>query len=1100
MQASGKLADGTAITQQRAGVLAKAIKDIKASNPDTIVLSGGDMFQGTPVSNVLKGKPVVDMMSNIGFDAMALGNHKYDWGIDTVIDSSNATLKGTNLPVLAANVYDKTTGKPENYVKPYVILEKDGVKIGVIGLVDNKEFPTSIMPAYVANVDFKDPAPIVNDLAAELRAQGVQIVVVLAHMGASIDKTSGAAAGNLADLAKNVKGVDAIFGGHTHTIVATKINDIPVGIGNNAGLGYINLKITLGSDGKVTAGDMTYTDDLPLLNTATPVVDSGVQAIVDKANTDIGPQFKEEIATAAVDLTRTQSAQPYGDSPLGNWAAEVTRKAVNADFGCSNNGGLRVDIPKGSITVGTMFQVMPFDNTVVTVKMTGVQVRTMLEQGVQDNGKGIQVSGLTFNYDKTLPTLHRVFNVKKADGTPMDMTATYTVATNNFMGTGGDGFEIFKDPTVSKTYTDTYKLVRDVFIDAAKAQKSFTLAADNRIAPATAGDATVTVLATSDLHGNIFPWDYSGAKEANVGLAKVSTYVNQVRAANPNVVLVDNGDTIQGTPLSYYFDKVDTKSEYPMMKVMGAMKYDTWTLGNHEFNYGFDVLNRVLADAAKEKITAISANTVKTDGSTFVNPYLIKTLSTPKGDVKVGILGLTTKTVPSWEDKAHYDGLTFNDLVDEANKWVPKVKDAGADIVVLVAHTGEEGTADVIPENQIKAIATKVNGIDAIVAGHTHAKIPEHDFTNPSGQTVIVTEPGNNAGNVSRIDLSITKGSDGKWAVSNKSGWLVPMDSSVTADPEIIKLAQSYQDATMTYVATKLGTSTGDFLGTDQLVKETALMDLINKVQKYYAKADLSIAAPLSSSARILKGDVTIQDLMGVYVYENYLYGIKMTGKQLKDWMEYSVRYYAQANSPSDPVTKDTVLNIADYNLDQLYGANYTIDLTQPVGSRIKNLTINGKLISDTDVFTVAINNYRYNGGGGFMKAAGITAPETTFDSAKTYGDDGQVRNLMQKYIQEKGIIEPAVDNYWTVSMTPVAAVSPEPIEIKPEPAKVIELKTVRVTAKSGLNVRVKGSVNARKLGAVSYGTLLKVVGEYEGWYEVEYNNGGGYVYAAYTK
>lgn len=1020
LQNSGKLSDGTAITQQRGPVLAKQLMDIKAANPNTLILSGGDMFQGTPVSNVLRGQPVIDIMNNIGFDAMALGNHEYDWGIDAVINPKTATLNNSTIPVLAANVYDKTTDKPVSYVKPSVIIQKGDVKIGVIGIVDNIEFPTSIMPSFIQNVNFKDPAPIVNDQAAQLRKNGAQIVVVLAHMGAVTDK-NGVTSGNLVNLAGKVTGVDAILGGHTHTIVTARVNGIPLGIASSSGQGFIDLKLTLGPDGKVTANDPVFNDDTNLYNVTNPVVDAKSQTIVDQANAVVGAKFKEVVGTAVTDLTRTQSAQPYGDSVLGNWSAEATRKAVNADFGAVNNGGLRCDISKGNITVGDMFQLMPFDNTIVTLKLNAAQIQILLEQAVQDNGKGIQIAGLSFTYDPSRPTMHRVCGVKKADGSPLDPNYQYLVATNNFMGTGGDGFAEFADPVVAKTYTDSFKLARDVYIDAVKAQKNVTAAIDQRVAPGkVAADATVSVLATSDIHGSIFPWDYSAAKASNLGLAKVSTFVNQVRAQNPNVILVDNGDLIQGTPLSYYYDKIDVKSEYPLMKVMGAMKYDAWVLGNHEFNYGLDVLGRVIGDAQKEGIKVLSANTYKTDGSNFVNAYSIMTIKTPKGDVKVGLLGLTTKEIPSWEDKDHYKGLQFNDLVAEAKVWIPKVRAAGADLVVVSAHSGEESAADTIPENQIKALATTVTGIDAIVAGHTHANIGEHDYLNPAGQKVIVTEPGKSGQFVSQIDFYIAKNADGKWVIADKYSRTVAMDNSVAADPAIIKLAQPYQDATLAYVGTKIGTATGDFLGDAQLVKETALMDLINKVQKYYAKTDLSIAAPLSSTAQILKGDVTIQTMMSVYVYENYLYGIKITGKQLKDWMEWSVRYYAQTNSATAPIVKDSVLNIPDYNLDQLYGATYTIDLTQPVGQRIKNLKVGGKFVSNNDVFTVAINNYRFNGGGGFMKAAGITNPEVIFDSAKAYGDDGQVRNLMQKYIQEKGVIDPTVDNNWTISTAPV--------------------------------------------------------------------------------
>ncbi|MHB1653348.1 MAG: 5'-nucleotidase C-terminal domain-containing protein [Desulfitobacteriaceae bacterium] len=1082
LQNDGKLSDGTAIKQQIAGVLAQQIKGIKAANPDTVVLSGGDMFQGTPLSNVLKGQPVIDMMKNIGFDAMALGNHEYDWGIDTVIDTQKAVLKNSSIPVLAANVYDKTTGQPVSYAKPYVMLDKDGVKIGVIGVVDNLDFPNIIMPAYVAKVDFKDPAPIVNALGKQLRSQGAQIVVVLAHMGATAD-ANGAVTGALTDLAKQVSGIDAIFGGHTHTIVTGKVNGIPVGIAGNYGKGFLDLKITINPDGTVTAGNVTYTDDSTLYNAAAPALDPDVQGIVDKAVQDVGPTFNQVIGSATVNLTRTQSATPYGDSLLGNWAAQVTKDAMKADFGFANNGGLRIDVPKGDITVGTMYQLMPFDNTIVTLKMTGAQIQTVLEQAVQDGGKGIQIAGLSFKYDPTKPSHQRIVEMKKSDATLVDPKQTYLVATNNFMGTGGDGFKGFADPALASSYSDSYKLVRDAFIDAVKVQKNVTSAIDHRIK---SDAATVTVLATSDVHGNIFPWNYNMAKEANQGLAKVSTYVSQVRAQNPNVVLVDNGDTIQGTPLSYYYDKIDTKAEYPLAKVMGAMHYDTWTLGNHEYNYGLDVLSRIMGDMKKENIHILSANTYNEEGTNFVEPYLIKTLTTSKGDVKVGILGLTTKTIPSWEDKAHYAGLQFNDLVAEAKTWVPKLRAAGADIVVVTMHSGEESPADTIPENQVKAVATGVDGIDAIVAGHTHKVIGQDNFTNPSGKTVIVTEPGALAQKVSQIDFTLSKDGSGNWVIL-KASKAVPIDGTVAADPTIIQIAQPYQDATLAYVGTKIGTATDDFLGDSQTVKETALMDLINKVQKYYAKTDLSIAAPLSSTAKILKGNVTIQDLMGVYVYENYLYGIKMTGKQLKDWMEWSVRYYQQVASPTDAIAKDKTLNIPDYNLDQLYGAAYTVDLTQPSGQRIKNLKVNRNPVKADDVFTVAVNNYRFNGGGGFMKAAGMTNPEVTFDSAKTYGDDGQVRNLMIKYVQELGNITPIVDHDWTLSTTPVADKGQ---------AGAVKLQ---VTA-SALNLRTGPGLDFEVVGAIPQKTIIDLLDSVDGWDKVSYGGQSYYVYAQYVQ
>ena len=535
------------------------------------------------------------------------------------------------------------------------------------------------------------------------------------------------------------------------------------------------------------------------------------------------------------------------------------------------------------------------------------------------------------------------------------------------------------------------------------------------------------MIGTSDVHGAIFPLDYNTGFEANVGLAKVSTYVKSVRAANPNTMLIDNGDTIQGTPLSYYYDMIDQKSEYPMLKIMGAMGYVTWTLGNHEFNYGLATLNRVIGDAAKEKIEVLSANTYNADSTNFVKPFIIKAFIVNGKTIKVAILGLTTKCIPSWEDPVHYEGLHFNDLVDEAKKWVPIVRDAGADVVIVSAHTGTSSLSDTIPENQADLIAKQVSGIDAILCGHAHTG-KTYSFINPDGKVVPVVEPKNGDGIFSQIDINI----DAAGNFIGVNAYNVTLTATAVADPDILALAKPYQDATLAYTNTVIGKSTDIFEGVNQLTQPSSIMELVNKVQANAAGTTLSIAAPLSLKAKVPQGDIKRQDIMEVYAYENYLFGLKMTGRQLKSWLEWSVRYYKQVVTKADSIVRDSVLKIADYNLDQLYGATYDIDLTQPAcsvdftgkvitGSRIKNLKINGVPINDTDLLRVAINNYRYNGGGRFMAAAGFvpgslaTKDANFYDSGKILGDDGQVRNMMFKYVQDNGTISPTNSNNWKI-------------------------------------------------------------------------------------
>lgn len=1066
-----------------AAVLAKNISDIKNSNPErTLILGCGDLYQGSPMSNFFKGVPVQKVLSNIGMEVTTVGNHEFDWGLDTII---NTTMKDAKYSMICANLYDKTTGK--RVFEPYKIIEKDGIKIGIIGAIST-ETPTIVLPKFVENYEFKDVAVEINSLVKEVKDKGADVVLALIHEGDRSDKIYP----SIYDIADKLEGVDAVFGGHSHTIANTKSSKgIPVMIANNAGKGFIDAKMTIGSDKKVSFSANyidIYTDKPNGYKAPNPIIDSQVKAIVDEAKKEIEPTFGVVIGKADSDLTRKQICtnkwSPYGESYLGNWITDVIKNKVNADVGMQNNGGIRIDVPKGDITVGTINYIMPFDNTICVINMNKAQIKKVLEQAVMDGGKGIQISGLKVKYDYAKPSMSRVVDIVRENGTPISDSEILKVATNDFMATGGDGFTGFVDAGGKDPKVNTFILVRDALIENVKSKGKVETVLNSRL---TDISKAISIIGTSDIHGNIYPLDYYTGKAADQGLAKVSTYVKDQRKANPNVMLVDAGDTIQGTPLAYYYNKMDTKSEYPMIKAMGIMKYDTWTLGNHEFNYGLENLDRIIKDANNEGITVLSANTYKIDGTNYVKPYIIKSFNINGKTQKIAVLGLTTKTIPSWENEANYKGLKFNDLVDEAKKWVPIIKSEGIDKIIAVIHSGEESSSDIIPENQIKAVAQGVSGIDAIICGHTHKNIAQNIYKNPDGKNVIVTEPGKNGQYISQVDIYVdSEGNIGQMISKN-----VKMDSAVAADKELMDAMQTYQDKTMDYIDTVIGKSTGEYSGKEQTIKPTALMDLVNEVQRTFANTQLSIAAPLSLSAYIPSGDIKIKDIMSVYVYENFLYGIKMNGKQIKDWLEWSVRYYKQVSKPDDKVEKDPELNIPDYNLDMLYGATYDIDITQPIGQRIKNLKYNGRLIKDTDVFTVAINNYRFNGGGGFMAAAGLKPGDMSivvYDSAKLLGDDGQVRSMMIDYIKNKGTISPTISKTWTLYTTNVEQTEEAPV------------KTVKVVALKGLRIRAAANVSSKILGVYKNGTEVVVEGEVGNWYKINYNGLKGYIYKKYTK
>jgi len=478
-----------------AGVLAKDIRDVETANPTgTLVIGGGDLYQGTPVSNVLRGLPVQQAMSSIGMEVTALGNHEFDWGLKAITDT---TMVGSKYAIVCANVYDKTTGK--RVFEPYKIIEKNGVKIAIIGGITTQT-PCIETPVNVANYRFTDNTTEINALVPEVRAKGATVVLAVIHEGSDPSDKSNAS-GPIFDIAGKLVGVDAVFGGHSHTIVAAKAsNGIPVYIAKNAGKGYIDAKMTVGTDGKPSfiCDASSYiaidTDKPNGYKAATPSQDADVKTIVDAAAKQIGPKFDEVLGNTASDLKLNHTA-PY-ESPLGDWAAEVTRSTEKADVGLVNAGGVRIDIPTGNITVGTVFTFMPFDDFLCTADMTKAQLKTILEQDLKDDGTGLEISGITVKYNPKSPSMNRVIDITRADGTPISDTEKLKVATIDFLATGGDGYKGFVDAGASVNgvlaHSD-YINLRDALIQDVRDHKGITLPTGNHLV----ADSTTPAVTTT---------------------------------------------------------------------------------------------------------------------------------------------------------------------------------------------------------------------------------------------------------------------------------------------------------------------------------------------------------------------------------------------------------------------------------------------------------------------------------------------------------------------------------------------------------------------------------------------------------------------------
>jgi 2',3'-cyclic-nucleotide 2'-phosphodiesterase/3'-nucleotidase len=553
-----------------------------------------------------------------------------------------------------------------------------------------------------------------------------------------------------------------------------------------------------------------------------------------------------------------------------------------------------------------------------------------------------------------------------------------------------------------------------------------------------------TVMGTTDLHGNVFNWDYFTDKEFDdkahndVGLAKISTLVEEIRKekGRRNTLLIDAGDTIQGTQLSYYYAKVDPITAtrgpvHPMAQAMNAIGYDAAALGNHEFNYGIPLL-RKFEEQCHFPLLGANALDARTLRPAFA-PYSMHRLRTPCGrDVRVAVLGLTNPGIAIW-DKANVSGrMVFPGLEEQAEKWVPKLRSMGADVVIVSAHSGSSGTSsygDQLPyiENAAGLVAEQVPGIDAILVGHAHTEIAEYFVTNKeTGKQVVLSEPLKWGQRLTLFDFDLVW-DKGRWTVE-KVGAQVLNSNTADEDPKITRLLGDEHTKVVAYVNQVIGTSTAAMAATEGPYKDVAIIDLINHVQADTVKAALaggeyealpvvSQASCFSRTAAIQAGEVTIRDAAGLYVFENTLEARILTGAQLKDYLEYTAKYFVQTapGTPVDPAKLTNADGIPDYNYDAVYGLTYDIDIAKPAGSRITGLSFAGKPIDPAAQFVLAVNNYRASGGGNFPHVP---------QAKQVWADSDEIRNTIITWVKAKGTIDPtqfaSVDWKLTRDGTPV--------------------------------------------------------------------------------
>ena len=519
---------------------------------------------------------------------------------------------------------------------------------------------------------------------------------------------------------------------------------------------------------------------------------------------------------------------------------------------------------------------------------------------------------------------------------------------------------------------------------------------------------TITIIGTTDLHGNIVGYSYEDDKETtNNGMARVYSYVQEVRNENPNTLLVDNGDTIQGTIMTDdIYNKQDL--EHPVIATMNFMNYDAMVLGNHEFNFGIELVNRIV-EQAKFPILAANASYVK-DGANVALPYVM----IEKDGVKIAIIGLTNPNVPRW-DGEKVDSLKFSDMAETAKPIVDQVKDE-ADIIVAMAHSGliaeydEDGGSD-----SAAKIIEICPEIDALMVGHTHTTVDKTE-----GSTII--GGARNLGReVVRFDFDLDENNDivdSDVIITDMAGY-TPSDEIVNL-PIVKEAHQKTLDYIKGGVANDDGTTSGGTFGTatanfqpvDEIkgipegkLRDTAVMDLINKVQLLNSGADVSAAALFKDTSDILEGEINYGTIFNIYKFDNTLYRVKVTGAELKEYMEWSAECYNQWVPGDLSISFDP--EKPGYLYDMFAGVDYKIDLSKPVGQRIRDVLFKGEPLKDDQELTLAVNNYRYSSA---LKANEIVA------NSKEWESPNSIRDMLVQYITENTPISPEVDNNWEIT------------------------------------------------------------------------------------
>lgn len=542
----------------------------------------------------------------------------------------------------------------------------------------------------------------------------------------------------------------------------------------------------------------------------------------------------------------------------------------------------------------------------------------------------------------------------------------------------------------------------------------------------------IKIIETTDTHGQIYPYDFNNDRNSNSSLSQINSYVKEERAKeNQSVILLSGGDILQGTPAVYYYNYEDTAGTHLYAAVMNYMGYDAGTVGNHDIETGHAVYDKFRKQV---NFPWLAANAVRvSDGMPYFQPYTVIN----KSGVKIAVLGLITPHIPHWLPEKIWKGIEFEDMIEAAKKWIGIIKvTEKPDLIIGLFHSGveysygEQKIDTYKNENASQLVAEQVPGFDIVFVGHDHHSWNK-TVTNTDGREVLILGGTNSARTIAVADVICKYDSSiAGWSSEIKGQTIDARNFEV--DTVFFKQFYFPYLKVKEYVSKPIGGFLSTISTRDAMFGSSEFCDLINKIQMELTGADISFTAPLAHDAKINAGTVYVRDMFNLYRYENLLYSMKLTGKEIQGYLEYTAaNWFNIMNNENDHLLnfiKDEkgvlvqsersgfpMLKERYYNFDAALGLNYTVDVSKPEGGRVTITSMsNGSEFNMNATYLVAVNSYRGNGGGGHLiEGAGIPLEE--LEKRVVTSTEKDLRYYMMKWIENKGEVKPVSYNNWKI-------------------------------------------------------------------------------------